>query len=90
MLRSWVVAGWIHPGGGSEAGNFSEIDAARAQLIRDLAGAMGVNGEGVAITLSLLDQIHGLRRTLRRANSVIIAQDPPVRERIMYEALRTP
>ena len=48
------------------------------------------NSEGVAIILDLLDQIHGLRRTLRRANSVIIAQDSPVRERIMYEALRTP
>jgi chaperone modulatory protein CbpM len=51
---------------------------------------MGVNSEGVAVILSLLDQIHGLRRTLRRMNSVIIAQDAPVRERIMYEALRTP
>jgi chaperone modulatory protein CbpM len=90
MLRRWVEAGWIHPGAGGEAGNFSEIDVARAQLIRDLDGAMGVNGEGVAIILSLLDQIHGLRRTLRRANSVIIAQDPLMCERIMYEALRTP
>ena len=49
---------------------------------------MGVNGEGVEIILSLLDQIHGLRRTLRRVNLVIIAQDPPVRELIMYDALR--
>ena len=64
------------------------MDVARAQLIRDLTGAMGVNSEGVGIILSLLDQIHGLRRTLRRMNSVLIAQDPPVRELIMYEALR--
>src|ERR1700734_3138623 len=90
MLRSWVEADWIHPEPGSEPRNFSEMDLARAQLIRDLAGAMGVNSEGVAIILSLLDQIHGLRRTLRRVNSVIIAQDPPVRELIMYEALGAP
>ena len=90
MLRSWVEADWIRPGSGSQAWNFSEMDVARAQLIRDLTGAMGVNSEGMAIILNLLDQIHGLRRTLRRVNSVIIAQDPPVRERIMYEALRGP
>lgn len=66
------------------------MDVARAQLIRDLVGAIGVNSEGVAIILSLLDQVHGLRAALRRVNSVIIVQDPPVRERIMHEALRTP
>jgi chaperone modulatory protein CbpM len=87
-LRGWMEAEWIHPGAGGEDGRFSEMDVAPAQLIRDLAGPMGVNSEGVAIILSLLDQIHGLRRTLRRVNSVIIAQDPPVRERIMYEVLR--
>jgi chaperone modulatory protein CbpM len=89
-LRGWMEADWIHPGTGGEDGSFSEIDVARAQLICDLAGPMGVNSEGVAVILSLLDQIHGLRRTLRRMNSMIIAQDAPMRERIMYEALRTP
>jgi len=89
MLHSWVEADWIHPQPGSEARNFSEMDVARAQLISDLAGAMGVNSEGVAIILSLLDQVHGLRRTLRRVNSALIAHDPSVRERILFEALWT-
>jgi chaperone modulatory protein CbpM len=90
VLRRWVEADWIRAGTGSEARSFSEMDVARAQLIRDLTGAMGVNSEGVGIILSLLDQIHGLRRTLRRMNSVLIAQDPPVRELVMYEALGAP
>jgi chaperone modulatory protein CbpM len=89
-LRGWMEADWIRPGACGEDGSFSEMDLARAQLIRDLAGPMGVNSEGIAVILSLLDQIHGLRRTLRRMNSVIIAQDAPVRERIMCAALRTP
>src|ERR1700710_436642 len=88
VLRRWVEADWIRAGPASEARSFSEMDVARAQLIRDLTGAMGVNSEGVGIILSLLDQIHGLRRTLRRMTSVLIAQDPPVRELIMYDALR--
>jgi chaperone modulatory protein CbpM len=85
-LRGWMEADWIHPGAGDEDGSFSEMDVARAQLICDLAGPMGVNSEGVAVILSLLDQIHGLRRTLRRMNSLIIGQEAPVRDRIMYAA----
>jgi chaperone modulatory protein CbpM len=44
---------------------FSECDVARAQLILDLKREMGVNDEGIGIILSLVDQMHGLRRVLR-------------------------
>jgi chaperone modulatory protein CbpM len=40
------------------------VDVARAQLIRDLQG-MGVNDDAMPIILDLIDQMHGLRRTLR-------------------------
>jgi chaperone modulatory protein CbpM len=43
---------------------FSDIDVARAHLIRDLKGDFGVNDEGVDIILHLVDQLHGLRRAL--------------------------
>ena len=43
---------------------FSEGDLARAKLIRDLIQDLGVNDEGVGVILNLLDQLHGLRRTL--------------------------
>ena len=42
--------------------NFSDMDVARAHLIRDLKGDFGVNDEGVDIILHLVDQLHGLRR----------------------------
>ncbi len=44
---------------------FSEGNVARAQLILDLKREMGVNDEGIGIILSLIDQMHGLRRVLR-------------------------
>jgi chaperone modulatory protein CbpM len=44
---------------------FTEGDVARAQLILDLKREMGVNDEGIGIILSLVDQMHGLRRVLR-------------------------
>ena len=40
---------------------FSEIDLARAKLIRDLKHDMGVNNEGIGIILHILDQMHSLR-----------------------------
>jgi chaperone modulatory protein CbpM len=43
---------------------FSEVDLARAELIRDLMQDLGVNDEGVGVILNLLDQLHGLRRAL--------------------------
>jgi chaperone modulatory protein CbpM len=90
MLRAWIGAGWIHPQAGCSGAGFSDMDLARTQLIRDLAGPMGVNREGVAVILGLLDQIHGLRRTLRRMNSVIAIQDTAVCRRIRCDVHRVP
>jgi DnaJ-class molecular chaperone len=43
---------------------YSEIDLARAHLIKDL-NDLGVNDAGVPVILDLVDQLHGLRRVLR-------------------------
>ena len=43
----------------------SDVDLARAQLIRDLREDLGVNDEGVAVILHLLDQMHGLRGSMQ-------------------------
>jgi chaperone modulatory protein CbpM len=40
------------------------VDLARAQLIRDLRDDLGVNDEGISVILHLLDQVHGLRRSM--------------------------
>ena len=44
---------------------FSDIDLARARLIADLRGDLGVNDEAIPVVLDLIDQIHGLRRLVR-------------------------
>ncbi|WP_439363443.1 chaperone modulator CbpM [Bradyrhizobium sp. DASA03005] len=62
-IEAWVDAEWLvaqrpeHP--------FSEQDLARVRLIQDLKGDLGVNDEGIALVLYLLDQIYGLRCLLR-------------------------
>ena len=63
-LMAWIEAEWLIPDGSSAEMRFSDIDIARARLIRDLQGDFGVNDEGVSVILNLLDQLHGMRRIL--------------------------
>ena len=63
-LHLWIEEGWLLPRRNPDLA-FSEGDVARAQLILDLKREMGVNDEGIGIILSLVDQMHGLRRVLR-------------------------
>jgi chaperone modulatory protein CbpM len=82
-LETWIEAGWLLPQRDNEALLFSEMDVARAALIRDLKGEIGVNDEGVGIVLDLIDQVHGLRRMMRELLSSIDAQPPDMRSRIV-------
>ena len=78
-LEQWVAVGWIAP----EKPEYSDSDLARACLIRDLREAMGVNDEGVEVALDLLDQIHGLRRALRRVGDVMHGLPEPARQEVL-------
>jgi chaperone modulatory protein CbpM len=63
-LEDWIAAGWIVPPQTDPELMFSDVDLARAQLIRDLREDFGVNDEGVSVILHLVDQMHGLRRSM--------------------------
>ncbi|MCS6933115.1 MAG: chaperone modulator CbpM [Acetobacteraceae bacterium] len=73
-LSAWCAAGWLRP-----PEDWDEADAARALLIRDLIERLGVNEEGVDVALSLLDQLHGLRRALRRLSDALGSLPEPLR-----------
>jgi chaperone modulatory protein CbpM len=89
MLEQWLQAGWLLPEQEGRTPHFSEIDLARAQLIRDLQQDLGVNDEGIPVILDLLDQLHGLRRALREVLLTIDAQPEPKRRRIIEEMRAT-
>ena len=63
-LEAWVAEEWLIPGGSTAEPAFTDADIARAALIRDLKHELDVNDPGIGVILSLLDQVHGLRRTL--------------------------
>lgn len=86
-LKAWVEAGWLLPLRNGERDHFSEIDLARARLIRDLKHDLGVNDESIPVILDLVDQVHGLRRTFRELLSAIHAQSDTMRRQIAAEIL---
>lgn len=64
-LEAWIAAGWLIPPQTEPELMFSDIDLARAQLIRDLREDFGINDEGISVILHLVDQMHGLRRSMQ-------------------------
>jgi chaperone modulatory protein CbpM len=65
-VEAWITAGWLIPPQTDPELRFSDLDLARAQLIRDLREDLGVNDEGIAVILHLLDQMHGLRGSMQK------------------------
>jgi chaperone modulatory protein CbpM len=84
VVETWVAAGWLLPRQEGAQRDFSDVDLSRAQLIHDLEG-LGVNDEGIPIILDLIDQVHGLRRTLRDLLSAIHAQPEAMRRWIVAD-----
>ena len=64
-LEAYIREEWVIPQREGGLEEFSDADVARAHLIRNLQADIGVNDEGVSVILHLIDQLHGLRRTLQ-------------------------
>ena len=69
-LNVWIDEEWLIPRASGSALQFSDADLARARLIRDLKLDLGVNDEGIAIILHLLDQLYGLRSLVRDIHAI--------------------
>lgn len=82
-LRLWVEMGWVRPAS-SEAGPvFDDLDVARIRLVCDLRKDMSLPDDTVPVVLSLLDQIHGLRRELRGLAGAVDTQPDEIRQAIV-------
>jgi chaperone modulatory protein CbpM len=79
-LEAWIAAGWLIPPQTEPELMFSDIDLARAQLIRDLREDFGVNDEGISVILHLVDQMHGLRRSMEGLLDEMRARERPADE----------
>lgn len=86
-LRSWVRKGWIRPATGESGPVFDDLDVARIRLVCDLHKDMSLPSDAIPVILSLLDQVHGLRRELRGLAEAVDAQ-PDATRRAIVEAYR--
>ena len=87
-LRSWVRQGWVKPATGEQGPVFDDLDVARIRLVCDLRKDMSLSADAIPIVLSLLDQVHGLRRELRGLAEAVDTQPATTRQAII-EAYRT-
>ena len=88
-LRGWVQAGWVSPAEGETGPLYDELDLARIRLVAQLRRDLAVADDAMPLVLSLLDQVHGLRRELRTLVQAVETQPSPVRADIQsaYKAL---
>ncbi len=87
-LRLWVQEGWIKPATSGDGPVFDDLDVARIRLVCDLRKEMSLPTDAVPVVLSLLDQIHGLRRQLRGLAEAVDAQPEAARQAVL-RAFRT-
>jgi chaperone modulatory protein CbpM len=73
-LNVWLEEQWLIPSESPIEMCFSDIDVARAKLILDLQVDLGVNNEGVGVILTLVDQLHDMRRILMQLHHVVQKQ----------------
>jgi len=79
QLRGWVQAGWIVPAVGENGPIFDDLDLARVRLVCELRSELDIPEETVPLVLSLLDQVHGLRREMRSLAQAVDTQPEVVR-----------
>jgi len=81
-LRQWVARGWVLPERRQGELWFREIDIARLRLVRQIRRDMAIAEDGVPTVLSLMDQVYGLRKELRRLAEAVDAQPGQVKKAI--------
>jgi chaperone modulatory protein CbpM len=81
-LRAFVAAECLAPSEREGRLAFAEADLARARLLAELVEDFELDAEAAGMVISLVDQIHGLRRALRRLGEAVAAEPGEVRERI--------
>ncbi len=89
VLHEWIDMGLVTPQRGEAGYLFDEMDVARVNLVCDLSFDMGVGQESLPIILSLIDQLHRARHSLRAFAAAIEAQPESVKVEIKGAARRT-
>jgi len=86
-LHRLVETECILPQQHGEEAVFTQAEIARIALCCELSDDLDLDEEALPVVLNLLDQIHGLRRQMRRMTRAIESQPEDIRAR-MIESIR--
>ena len=85
VLRRWVERGWVVPHQQASGPGYDEQDVARVALICDLIYDIAIEEDSMPVVLSLIDQLHDMRRLARVMAKAIEKQPDSVRQQITDE-----
>ena len=87
-LRAFVRADCVRPTETPEGPAFTDADLARLELLCELAEDFGLDEDALGIVVSLIDQLHGVRRELRGLALALSEEPPEVQERVREAWMR--
>lgn len=87
ILREWVGLGLVEPHRGEAGYLFDDADVARINLVCDLYYEMELGLESLPVILSLVDQLHRTRHSLRALAAAVSEQPEEVKVTITSRML---
>ena len=82
QLQRYIRAGVVAPVQSAQGPRFRELDSARLHLVADLAEGYDLDEEALALVLSLIDQLHGLRGDMRAILDAVAREPVETRVRL--------
>lgn len=81
-LQRHIDSGVVAPVQSAQGPLFRELDIARLHLVADLAEGYDLDEEALALVLSLIDQLHGLRGDMRAILDAVAREPVETRVRL--------
>ncbi len=81
-LVSFIEAEIVIPVQTPDGPVFRQIDIVRMEFLCEMSESFDLEGDALAVLISLVDQLHGTRAELRALVEALAEEPPEVRERV--------
>ncbi|MBD9526006.1 MULTISPECIES: hypothetical protein [Paracoccus] len=82
QLETYISSGVVQPVQSESGPLFRDLDIARLHLVVDLSEGYHLDDEALALVLSLVDQLHGLRGDMRAILDAVAREPAETRIRL--------
>ena len=81
-LSAFLDADLVVPISSADGPMFRRLDLARLALLCELADSFDLDGDGLAVVIGLIDQLHHTRRHLHAMSQAVQAEPQDLRRRV--------